>query len=72
MQSIKQSALQILLQLCVHAHQMSYRLIQWCENRLDEYEDLDEIIADIFGNERKPDRSGRPIHIIRVNRPRMH
>lgn len=72
MRSIKQGTLQILLQLFVHAHQMSYRLIQWCENHLDEYEDLDEIIADIFGKELKPERSGRPIHIFRVNRPRMH
>lgn len=72
MQSIKQGALQLLLQLCVHVHQTSYRLIQWCENQLDEFENIDEIIAEIFGNERTIERSDRPIRIIRVSRPRMH
>ena len=77
-QQLRIAALQILMRILLRLHHAVSLGLRWCENRLDDFDFLDDIVAEILSKqpplEPRPEqkRPSPPVLIVRITRPRVH
>jgi hypothetical protein len=73
MHNLKHGALQLLMGALLCLHRATSAALRWCEDRLDEFEGLDDIVDEIVNRDHELKKPAAPVLIVRVHhRPRIH
>ena len=72
MRQLKLISLQLLMRMLLRLHHATFSWLRWCEDRLEDYQELDDMVDEILNKEPKPRRPLPPILGSRVTRPTLH